>query len=237
MDSIKSGFISGVLPQLKGARVTNDDGAGGGHVYVPRHTNIKGGRKSPVLRGWQFQPSSGAQMFPWFSRGISGFGSEFKRDVRAQYPATVGIAGFGECLPRFENYCEIDPAGLKDRYGIPQLRFHAKWGDNDLKMADAMYDSAEELLRAAGVELFAYHRNAPPPPGDATHEVGTARMGDDPKTSVLNRFNQAHDVKNIFAVDGSSFVSVSEKNVTLTIIALAWRACDYLADQMRKGNL
>jgi choline dehydrogenase-like flavoprotein len=237
MDSIKSGFLSGLLPQLTGARVTNDDGAGGGHIYVPRHTNIKGGRKSSVLRGWQFQPSSGAGIFPWISRSLSGFGSEFKRDVRAHYPATVGVAGFGESLPRFENYCEIDPDGLKDRYGIPQLRFNAKWGDNDLKMADAMYDSAEELLRAAGAEVLPYRRNPPPPPGDATHEVGTARMGDDPKRSVLNRFNQAHDVKNLFVVDGSSFVSVSEKNVTLTIIALCWRACDYLADEMRKGNL
>ena len=84
---------------------------------------------------------------------------------------------------------------------------NAKWGDNDLKMADAVYDSAEELLRAAGAEVLPYRRNAPPPPGDSTHEVGTARMGDDPKRAVLNRFNQAHDVKNLFVVDGSSFVS------------------------------
>ena len=237
MDNIKSGFIGGLLPQLKGARVTNEDGAGGGHIYVPRHTNIKGGRKSNVLRGWQFQPSSGAGMFPGASRRVEGFGSAFKSGVREQYPATVSLAGFGECLARFENYCEIDSDGLKDRYGIPQLRFNAKWGDNDLKMADAMYDSAEELLRAAGAEVFPYRRNPPPPPGDATHEVGTARMGNDPKTSVLNRFNQAHDVKNLFVVDGSAFVSIAEKNVTLTIIALAWRACDYLAEELRKGDL
>ena len=126
---------------------------------------------------------------------------------------------------------------MKDRYGIPQLRFNATWGDNDLKMADAMYDSAEELLRAAGAEIFPYRRRQPPPPGDSTHEVGTARMGDDKKTSVLNRFNQAHDVKNLFVVDGSSFVSIAEKNVTLTIIALAWRASDYLAEEMRRDNL
>jgi choline dehydrogenase-like flavoprotein len=237
MDNIKSGFISGVLPQLKSARVTNDDGAGGGHIYVPRYTNIKGGRKSAVQRGWQLQPSSGAGLFPGISRRVDGFGPAFKQGVRELYPATASIAGFGECLPRFENLCEIDPDGLKDRYGIPQLRFNAKWGDNDLKMADAMYDSAEELLRAAGAEVLPYRRTPPPPPGDATHEVGTARMGNDAKTSLLNRFNQAHDVKNLFVVDGSGFVSLSEKNVTLTIIAMAWRACDYLADEMRKGNL
>jgi choline dehydrogenase-like flavoprotein len=237
MDTIKSGGISGVLPQLKGAPVTNDDGAGGGHIYIPRFTNIKGGRKAPVLRGWQYQPNSGASMFPGFSRELAGFGSDFKRRVREQYPARVSLGGFGESLPRFDNYCEIDPAGLKDRYGIPQLRFHATWGDNDLQMAEAMYDSAEEFLRAAGAEVIPYKRRQPPPPGDATHEVGTARMGNDPKSSVLNRFCQAHEVKNLFVVDGSSFVSISEKNVTLTIIALAWRACDYLAEEFRKGNL
>jgi choline dehydrogenase-like flavoprotein len=237
MDNVKSGFVSGFFPRLKNVPVTNEDGAGGGHIYIPRFANLKGGRTAPVLRGWQFQPSSGARMFPWFARRLPGFGAELKDAVRDHYPALVSTAGFGECLPNFDNYCEIDPEGLKDRYGIPQLRFHAKWGDNELKMADLMYDSAEEIFRAAGAEIFAYKRNPPPPPGDATHEVGTARMGDDPKASVLNRFCQAHDVKNLFVVDGSPFVSLSEKNVTLTIAALAWRASDYLADRLRAGEL
>ncbi|HKP85137.1 MAG TPA: GMC family oxidoreductase [Blastocatellia bacterium] len=237
MDSVKSGFISGYLPRLNGAPVTNDDGAGGGHVYIPRFANIKGGRKASALRGWHFQPNSGSRMFPGYSRGVAGFGSEFKRRVRDQNPAMISMSGFGESLADFNNYCEIDPGGLKDRYGIPQLRFNARWRDNELRMAEAMYDSAEEILRAAGAEINPYKRNSPPPPGDATHEVGTARMGDDPRASVLNRFCQAHDVKNLFVVDGSSFVSVSEKNVTLTIIALAWRASDYLAEEFRKGEL
>lgn len=237
MDNIKSGFVSGFLPGLKGAPVVNDDGAGGGHIYIPRFANIKGGRKVSVLRGWHYQPNSGSRMFPGYARSVAGFGSDFKLKVREQNPAMISMAGFGESLADFNNYCEIDPDGLKDRYGIPQLRFNARWGDNDLKMADAMYDSAEEILRAAGAEINPYRRNAPPPPGDATHEVGTARMGDDARTSVLNRFCQAHDVKNLFVVDGSSFVSIAEKNVTLTIIALAWRASEYLAEQLRKGDL
>ena len=237
MDTIKSGSISGFFPRLKGAPVTNDDGAGGGHCYIPRHTNQPGGRKVSVMRGWQFQPNSGSRSFPNFARSLPGFGADFKRRVRETNPSMVTMAGFGESLPNFDNYCEIDPDGLKDRYGIPQLRFNTKWGENDLKMADMMYDSAEELLRAAGAEVFPYQRRTPPPPGDATHEVGTARMGDDPKTSVLNRFCQAHDVKNLFVVDGSSFVSISEKNVTLTITALSWRASDYLAEELRKDNL
>jgi choline dehydrogenase-like flavoprotein len=238
MDNVKSGFVSGWLPPLEGAPITNEDGAGGGHIYIPRFQNIRGGRRVDVAGGWHYQPSSGSPMFPWHSRGIAGFGSEFKKGVRRRHPSLVSMAGFASCLPDFNNRCEIDPDGLKDRYGIPQLRFNARWSDNELKMAALMYDYGEEILRAAGAEVNPYRRNSPPPPlGDATHEVGTARMGNDPKTSALNRFCQSHDVKNLFVVDGSSFVSLSEKNVTLTIIALAWRASDYLAEEFRKGNL
>jgi choline dehydrogenase-like flavoprotein len=237
MDNFKAGFIGGYLPALKGRAVENEDGAGGGHVYVPRFTNIPGGRRVAVQRGFQFQPGSGADMFPGYARGLPGFGSGFKREVREQNPARIGLAGFGEMLPRYENYCEIDPGGLRDRYGIPQLRFHARWGENELKMAELMYDAAEELLRAAGAEVRPYRRVVPPPPGDATHEVGTARMGADPKKSVLNGFNQSHEVKNLFVVDGASFVSAPEKNCTLTILAVAWRASEYLADELKRGRL
>ena len=241
MDNFKAGFVSGYLPVLEGAPITNDDGAGGGHVYIPRHTNIpagKGqGRKSTAHRGWQYQPGAGADMFPGYARGVRGFGSGFKRTVRERNPARISLAGFGEMLPDFSNYCEIDPNGLKDRYGIPQLRFNAKWGENELKMTEAMYDTAEEILRAAGAEVIPYQRRLPPPPGDATHEVGTARMGDDPKHSYLNRFNQSHEIRNLFVVDGASFTSLSEKNVTLTILALAWRASEYIAEELRRGEL
>lgn len=242
MDNFKAGMISGYIPTMKASQVFNDDGAGGGHVYVPRHTNIPGGRKVSALRGWQFQPNSGSSSFPGYAKRFDGFGAEFKKNVRDVAPARVSMAGFGECLPYFDNYCEIDPggpglAGMKDRYGIPQLRFHAKWHDNELKMAELIYDNAEELLRAAGAEIIPYTRTLPPPPGDATHEVGTARMGNDPKTSVLNKFNQAHEVKNLFVVDGASFVSCPEKNCTLSIAAVSWRASEYLAEELRKGNL
>lgn len=237
MDNFKAGFVSGFLTHLKGTEVFNDDGAGGGHLYIPRHTNIKGGRKVSALRGWQYQPGTGSNSNAGYSKRIPGFGPAFKKEIRDRNPARISLAGFGECLPNFDNYCEIDPHGLKDRYGIPQLRFHAKWGDNELKMAELMYDTAEELLRAAGAEIIPYTRNLPPPPGDATHEVGTARMGDDPKTSVLNKFNQAHEVKNLYVVDGASFVSCPEKNCTLSIAAVAWRASEHLADELRRGNL
>lgn len=237
MDNFKSGFVGGYLPNLTATQIFNDDGAGGGHVYIPRHTNIPGGRKVSTLRGWQFQPGSGSSAFPGYAKATTGFGSDFKKRVRELNPARISVAGFGECLPYFDNYCEIDPSGLKDRYGIPQLRFNAKWHDNELKMAELMYDNAEEILRAAGAEIIPYKRNLPPPPGDATHEVGTARMGDDPKTSVLNKFNQAHEIKNLFVVDGASFVSCPEKNCTLSIAAVSWRASEYLAEELKRGNL
>lgn len=239
MDNFKSGFVGGWFPSLKSSAVFNDDGAGGGHVYIPRHTNIpggRGGRKASALRGWQYQPSTGSGKYPGYAKSLPGFGASLKQEVRDQNPARVFLAGFGECLPDFDNYCEIDPNGLKDRYGIPQLRFHAKWRDNELKMADLMYDTAEEILRAAGAEITPYTRTVPPPPGDATHEVGTARMGNDPKSSVLNGFNQAHDVRNLFVVDGSSFVSCPEKNCTLSIAAVSWRASDFVAEEFRRGN-
>jgi choline dehydrogenase-like flavoprotein len=239
MDNFKSGFVGGWFPSLRASEVFNDDGAGGGHVYIPRHTNIpggRGGRRSPALRGWQYQPSTGSGKYPGYARGLPGFGAGLKREVREQNPARVFLAGFGECLPNFDNYCEIDPNGLKDRYGIPQLSFHAKWRDNELKMAELMYDTAEEILRAAGAEISPYNRTLPPPPGDATHEVGTARMGTDPKSSVLNGFNQAHDVRNLFVVDGASFVSCPEKNCTLSIAAVSWRASDFVAEEFRRGN-
>jgi len=237
MDNFKSGFVGGYLPILEGTEIFNDDGAGGGHVYIPRHTNIRGGRKVAAMRGWQFQPGTGSNQYPGYARSIAGFGSGFKKSVRDRNPATIGLAGFGECIADFNNYCEIDPGGMKDRHGIPQLRFHARWGDNDLKMADLMYDDAEEILRATGAEIIPFRRRIPPPPGDSTHEAGTARMGDDPKSSVLNKWNQAHDVKNLFVVDAASFVSLAEKNCTLTIAALSWRASEYLVEELRNGNL
>lgn len=237
MDTFGAGDMWGYLPDLKGAPVTNDDGVSGGHALIPRYVNLAGGRKLNVLRGWQFQTRSGSTTGLGIPHSVAGFGHAFKKNVRDHNPAFVSIRGSAESLPNYDNRCLIDPAGLKDRYGIPQLRFDCGWGDNERRMAEVMYDEAEAIMRAAGAEIMPYRRGAIPPVGDQTHEVGSARMGLDPKTSVLNRFCQTHDVKNVFVVDGSSFVSCPEKNCTLTIMALAWRASDYLADELRKGEL
>lgn len=241
MDTFSAGDVSAFLPSFRGVETWNDDGVSGGHALITRYVNLpnkgKGGRKVGSLRGWQFQTRSGPTLGLGVPRATRGFGASFKRRVRDDFPAQVSLRGSGECLPDFNNYCEIDPGGLKDRYGVPQLRFHARWGENEEKMAETMFDESEAILRAAGAEVLPYKRGIGGPLGDQTHEVGTARMGDDPKKSVLNQFNQTHDVKNLFVVDGAAFASCPEKNPTLTIMALAWRACDYLAEELRKGNL
>jgi choline dehydrogenase-like flavoprotein len=145
------------------------------------------------------------------------------------------MGGFGEVLPRYESAVEIDPE-VRDRWGIPVLRFHYTFSDNERKMAQDMADTAKEMFEAAGFEIV--HVDADLlTEGWSIHELGTARMGADPKTSVLNPFQQSHDVKNLLVVDGSSHVSASCQNPTWTIMALAWRSCDHLADELGKGNL
>jgi len=154
------------------------------------------------------------------------------RDLK---PANVMVGAFGEVLARYENYVDLDPV-VKDKWGIPALRFHYKFGDNEHRMAEDMKETAQEMFEAAGFEIV--HVNSRVlTEGWSIHELGTARMGSDPKTSVLNQFQQSHDVKNLFVVDGSAFVNASCQNPTWTIMSLCWRSCDYLADQFGKGNL
>ena len=138
-------------------------------------------------------------------------------------------------LPRRENSIEIDP-DVKDAWGVPPVRFDYRFGDNERKMARDMADTAEEMIRATGAESVSVRREHFIE-GASIHELGTARMGNDSKTSVTNSFGQTHDVKNLFVLDGSIFVSASCQNPTWTILALAMRGCDYLADELKKGNV
>jgi len=138
-------------------------------------------------------------------------------------------------LARYENYVEIDP-NTKDRWGVPVLRFNIQFGDNERNMCKDMAESAKEMFEEAGIEVIGVDRD-PLTPGWSIHELGTARMGTDPKKSVVNQFQQSHDVKNLFVVDGSTHVSASNQNPTWTIMALCWRSCDYLAEQMKKGDI
>ena len=224
---------SGMMPTLRGKAITNDDGRPQ-NTYVVRFRNISD-KHPDFIRGYGMQGGSGSAEYPSHAHDTPGFGSEFKRTVRANHPAPIGYTAFGEVLARRENQVELDPA-LKDAFGIPVLRFNYRFGDNELKMAKDMADTAEEMLKAAGAEDIKVRRDILTE-GWSIHELGTARMGKDPKTSVTNPFGQTHDVKNLFVVDGSVFVSASCQNPTWTILALCWRAMDYLKEEMRASRV
>ena len=147
----------------------------------------------------------------------------------------INFTAFGEVLARRENMVELDEA-LKDGWGIPVLQFSYRFGDNELKMAKDMVRTAQEMLEAAGAEDIRA-RDEVLTEGWSIHELGTARMGNDPRTSVTSSFGQTHDVKNLFLVDGSLFVSAGCQNPTWTILALCWRAMDYLKEEMRTGRV
>jgi choline dehydrogenase-like flavoprotein len=225
--------ISGLVKDLVGKPRTIDDGRPGG-FYIPRFRNLK--EKNPkFIRAYGFEGGSGCTMIPGNAFSTPGFGSAYKKKVRDEAGAVIEMGGFGEVLPRYENYVEIDP-NVKDYWGVPVLKFNYKFGDNEKAMAADMADQAKEMFENAGIEVLSVNREVLTE-GWSIHELGTSRMGKDPKTSVLNQYQQSHDVKNLFVVDGSSHVSASCQNPTWTIMALCWRSCDYLADQLKKGEV
>ncbi|MBI3210941.1 MAG: GMC family oxidoreductase [Candidatus Solibacter usitatus] len=226
----------GFLPELRGTKARNDDGIGGEHIYLPRY-NHRDGRKRDYLRGFGMQFwGSGAQSSAAFAKNLPGFGADFKKGVKDRYPSLVAIHPYGEVLPRRENRVTVEGTAL-DGFGIPTPRLEYKIGDNERKMAAEMYDAAESILKAAKAEIVPFRRGSLDVNGSAIHEHGTVRMGDDPKRAALNGFCQFHEVKNLFCVDGAAFPTATEKNPTLTILALAWRATDYLASELKARRL
>jgi choline dehydrogenase-like flavoprotein len=230
MDHITAGGATGFIPGNEERIVLGRRPNG---VYVPRFRNVKK-KDGAFLRGYGFQ--GGAQREGW-ERGVAqtGFGPEFKKQISKPGRWRFGFYGFGECLPNHSNYVELDKEKV-DAWGIPVLRVHAAWGENELALREDMAISAAEMLAAAGahnIEPF----QGDNPPGSAIHEMGTARMGRDAKTSVLNAFNQAHDVKNLFLTDGGAMVSSACVNPSLTYMALTARACNYAVQQLKKGDL
>ncbi|HTT20825.1 MAG TPA: GMC family oxidoreductase [Candidatus Sulfotelmatobacter sp.] len=202
-------------------------------TYTPRFRNVRAKQKD-FLRGYGFQ--GGASRVGW-NRGIrqTGFGADFKRALSQPGPWQFTFYGFGECLPNSSNHVELDKEKL-DAWGIPTLKIHCAWGENELALHKDMAVSAAEMLEVAGAkDIRPFQMDDPP--GLTIHEMGTARMGRDPKTSVLNAFNQSHDVKNLFLTDGAAMVSSSCVNPSLTYMALTARACDYAVNQMKKGEL
>jgi choline dehydrogenase-like flavoprotein len=247
--------MGGILPQLVGRKRYNEDGVGGMHVYTPWWLDNK---KLDFPRGYHIEYWGGMGM-PGYGFGFGmqgtnskfagrdgekrggGYGASLKDDYRYFYGASFGMSGRGEAVAREDNYCEIDP-NVVDKYGIPVLRFHYKWSDYEIKQAKHMKETFAEIIDSAG-GIVTWGRSTAEEnygiatPGRIIHEVGTTRMGNDPKKSVVNKFNQAHDVKNLFVVDGGPFVSQADKNPTWTILALSMRASEYIIDELKKQNL
>src|SRR6266850_264218 len=232
-EHIMGPHITGLVKDLVGKPHTLDDGKPGS-FYLARFRNLAD-RHPNFIRGYGFEGNSGTSMYPGNAGSTPGFGASYKKNVRDYSGAFMSMGAFGEVLARYENYVDTDPA-LKDRWGVPVLRFHYKFGDNEKKMAEDMADTAQEMFSEAGFEIVDVSRRILTE-GWSIHELGTARMGSDPKTSVLNQFQQSHDVKNLFVVDGSSHVCASCQNPTWTIMALAWRSCEHMADEFKRGNL
>jgi choline dehydrogenase-like flavoprotein len=202
-------------------------------IYVPRFRNVKG-KTSPFLRGYGYQ--GGAWRDGW-SRGtdLPGFGADWKRALRDPGPWRFNLYGFGEMLPSRDNFVELDKQKV-DAWGIPALRIHCAYGDNEWAlMRDASLAAAEMLAAAGAHDISPFvDKN---PPGKAIHEMGTARMGRDPKTSVLNAHNQAHDIPNLFVTDGACMTSSACQNPSITYMALTARAVNHAVDLLKRKEL
>jgi choline dehydrogenase-like flavoprotein len=170
-----------------------------------------------------------------------GYGTQLKDDYRRYYGATIGFSGRGEQVPNEHCYCELDP-DVVDRWGIPVLRFHWRWTDHEYKQVKHMQETFRALIAEMGGEVWAPMPAAEEgygiaPGGRIIHELGTTRMGKDPRTAVLDEWCRAHDVPNLFVADGGPFVSQADKNPTWTIMALAMRTSEHIANQMKTGAL
>jgi choline dehydrogenase-like flavoprotein len=244
MDSTGA-WVGGYFPQMQNSPPHNEDGVGGMHLYMPwwgekkkldfprgYHIEFGGGRGLPgygAMGGIQNYPPGG------------GYGAALKQDYRSWYGATLGFSGRGEMIPNADSYCEIDPT-VVDRFGIPVLRFHWKWSDHEILQAKHMQETFRSLITELGGTAWdempgADRKYGLSRGGEIIHEIGVARMGNDPKTSVVNSSCQAHDVKNLFLADGAPFVSSPDKNATWTILALSMRTSTKIADMRKAGEL
>ncbi|HEX6890518.1 MAG TPA: GMC family oxidoreductase [Chryseolinea sp.] len=249
--------MGGILPHLVGRKRYNEDGVGGMHVYTPwwldnknldfprgYHIEYGGGMTMPGY-GFGFGMQNTNGKYPGRDgkkKEAGGYGASLKDDYRYFYGATIGMSGRGEAIAREDNYCEIDPKTV-DKFGIPVLRFHYKWSEHEIRQAKHMKETFREIIHKMGGVVTSGGDDGPHndygllAPGRIIHEVGTTRMGNDPKKSVLNKFSQAHECKNLFVVDGGPFVSQADKNPTWTILALSMRSSEYIIDELKKQSI
>jgi choline dehydrogenase-like flavoprotein len=203
-------------------------------IYIPRFRNIGPDQRKDYIRGFGFQ-GNGARM-EWTVQGATGgFGLPFKEQLLLPGPWSLWLGAWGETLPYFENKVTLDK-NKKDKWGLPLVNIFFEYHDNEAAMRKDIRASAEEMLDKAGyTNIHSYNHVAPA--GSAVHEMGTARMGRDPRTSVLNGYNQLHDAKNVFITDGSCMTSSASQNPSLTYMALTARTCDFAVNELKKGNL
>jgi choline dehydrogenase-like flavoprotein len=232
MDHVGGGGASGMMPELKSDYLELDGRANG--IYVPRFRNLTKAQGN-FIRGYGFQGAASQSLYG-HARGVRGFGKDLKRQVRENHPWGITLGGFGECLARKENHVRINKE-VVDAWGIPALHIDMAFGDNERALVKDMSETAGEMLEAAGVKDIHIGAGQTSVPGIIIHETGTARMGNDAKTSVLNKFNQAWDVKNLFVTDGACYVSSANQNPTLTMMAITARACEYMAQEYKAGRL
>ncbi len=231
MDHPFGAGANGTLPGMEDRKTFGNRPNG---IYVPRFRNVTD-KHPQFVRGYGFQ--GGAARRDW-GRGATtpGFGAQFKNALlKSLGPWSLWLGGWGECLPRPDNFVALHPT-LKDKWGVPALHIQCTWGPNELAILKDVQVTAAEILEAAGakdIETF----NDELPPGLCIHEMGTARMGRDPKTSVLNGWNQSHDVPNLFVTDGACMASSGNQNPSITYMALTARACDHAVEQLKRRDL
>ena len=222
-----------VVASVPGARDGKaKPGMMGGSAFIPRFRNLSKAKKSSFIKGYCAIIGSGGSASP---NHFAAYGEELQSKLDSYQGSCVSGSIYGERTVRFENHVRINK-DVKDAWGIPALHIDVKDTPNEFAMAKDAADTFEELFKDAGWEILS-KTDKFYPPGYSIHEVGTARMGNNPKTSVLNKWCQSHDIKNLFVVDGSSFVTCGWQNPTMTILALSMRASEYLAEELRKGNV
>ena len=246
MDTVGAG-LSAQIPKLEGLPPINEDGTAGVHMYMPwwlYGEQAKG--KMSFARGYHIEFGGGRGMpgagfmgnLENYTKGA--YGKKFKEEARRYYGSFMYFDGRGEMIPNEQSYCELDPEAV-DQWGIPVLRFHWKFSEHETQQAAHMHKTFAEIIDRMGGKVQGTVQSdgsrAIAKGGQIIHEVGTVRMGADPKTSVLNAHGQTWEVPNLFVTDGAVFTSNADKNPTLSILALAWRSCDYLVAELKKGNI
>jgi choline dehydrogenase-like flavoprotein len=222
-----TGGIECLLEGLAGKPSTNDEGFLD-HAYLPSFMHA---RKRNYARSFGAQLNYQNRRLAGWAKTIDGFGRTFKSRVKAAYPAYIQFTPYGEMLPNPQSYVDLD-RDRTDAYGLPQARRHLQWGANEEALFNDMVRWSLTMLEQAGAEILSV------PDGPApNHELGGCRMGRDAKSSVVNAHCRAHDVPNLYVIDGSVFPSASEKNPTHTIMALAARAAEHITERLRKGDL